>query len=97
MNTLSRLSFLKSAGAAAGVAAVSASPVAAAIEPSQIETEPTGPVPREPVIAVVRDAGLGEVTVLSGTTEATYRDRVLVKRLMRAAQRATRYGAKGVA
>jgi hypothetical protein len=97
LNTLSRLSFLKSAGAAAGVAAVSASPVAAAIEPSQTETEPTGPVPREPVIAVVRDAGLGEVTVLSGTTEATYRDKLLVKRLMKAARRTTELGPKGVA
>ena len=97
MNTFSRLSFLKSAGAAAGAAAISASPVAAAVEPSQIETVPSGPVPREPVIAVVRDAGLGEVTVLTGTTEATYRDKLLVKRLLKAAKHATKQHERGMA
>ena len=32
-----------------------------------------------------RDAKRGEVTVMSGTSETTYRDRALVKRLMDAA------------
>jgi len=39
------------------------------------------------VVAIVRDARLGEVTLLSGTTEKTYRDPLLVKRLMKIAQR----------
>jgi len=86
MNTVSRLSFLKVAGVATGAAAVSASPaVAKALEPNALETTPSGPFPHEPVVAIIRDAGRGEVTVLSGRTEKTYRDRVLVKRLLKAA------------
>ena len=88
MNRLSRLSFLKSAGAAAGVAAVTSSPaVAAAIDPGAVETSPSVPVPKEPVVAILRDASLGEVTVLVGTTETTYRDKLLAKRLLKAAQK----------
>ena len=87
MNTTSRLSFLKSAGAAAGVAVIAASPVAAATEPGQAEIDPSVPIPREAVVAIVRDAGRGEITILAGETEKTYRDRLLVKRLMKAAHR----------
>jgi hypothetical protein len=87
MNNVSRRSFLKTAGVVTGAAAISASPaVAAAIEPGTVETTPTGRVPREPVVAIVRDAELGEVTVLSGKTEKTYKDRVLVRRIMKAAE-----------
>jgi hypothetical protein len=88
MKSLSRRSFLKTAGAATGAAAISASPaVAAAMGPSTVETAPSVPLPHEPVVAIVRDARLGEVTLLSGTTEKTYRDPLLVKRLMKIAQR----------
>jgi hypothetical protein len=38
-------------------------------------------------VAYVRDAGRGEVTVVSGTREITYRDRALARRLMKAAPR----------
>jgi hypothetical protein len=86
MKTFSRRSFLKRAGVATGAAAVSASPaLAATIEPPGVETAPSGPVPREPIVAVVRDARLGEVMVLAGKTEKTYKDRTLVKRLLKAA------------
>ena len=34
---------------------------------------------------MIRNADRGEVTVLSGTTEKTYTDRVLVQRLLKAA------------
>jgi len=86
MTRFSRLSFLKSAGAAAGVAAATSSPaLAAAIDPGAVETKPSGPLAREPVVAIVRDPGLGEVTVMAGTTEKTYKDRTLVKRLLKAA------------
>jgi len=96
MKTLSRRSFLKTAGAATGAAAVSASPaLGAVIEPAPVETAPSGPVPREPIVAIVRDAGLGEVTVLSGKTERTYRDRTLVKRLLKAAGRNHHRGGSG--
>ena len=87
MERLSRRSFLKSAGAAAGVAAVSASPaVAAAFDPGAVETVPTA-VPEEPLVAIVRNEKRGEVTILDGQTETTYNDHVLVKRLMKASRR----------
>jgi len=87
MKSVSRSAFLKSAGVAAGAAAISASPAVAAAtgEPAAIEIAPTTPIPNGPVIAIVRDARLGEVTVLSGTTEKTYTDRLLAKRLVKAA------------
>ena len=40
----------------------------------------------EPILVYVRDAARGEVTVMHGTKETTIRDRVLVRRLLRAAQ-----------
>jgi hypothetical protein len=49
--------------------------------------DPKSAVPEEPLVAYVRDAERGEVTVTSGTAEHTYRDRVLVQRLLRAAGR----------
>ncbi len=86
MTTINRLTFLKTAGVATGMAAISSSPaLAAAVEPGAVETTPGGPIPGETIIAVVRDAGRGEVTVLSGSTEKTYTDRALVKRLQKVA------------
>jgi hypothetical protein len=83
---ITRLSFIKtSAGVAAGIAAVSVPIAAAQAAERPVEKEPSGPVPSEPVTALVRDARRGEVTVLSGTTEKTYRDKVLVDRLLAAA------------
>jgi hypothetical protein len=38
------------------------------------------------VTAYIRDAAKGEVTVMSGTRETTYRDRALVDRLLAAAE-----------
>ena len=84
---LTRLSFLKaSAAAAAGATAIGA-PVAAALsaEKPGVATEPSTKNPSEPVMAYVRDAQRGEVTVMSGTGETTYRDPALVKRLLKAA------------
>ncbi|HJQ49545.1 MAG TPA: twin-arginine translocation signal domain-containing protein [Gaiellaceae bacterium] len=88
MERLSRRSFVKIAGAATGAAALGAAPIArAAVEEGAERTNPTARVPEEPIVAYVRDAKRGEVTVTSGTAEHTYRDRVLVKRLLRAAGR----------
>ena len=88
MSTFSRRSFFKAAGVATGTAMISISPAAAAaIEPGALETTPSGPLPHEPIVAVIRNAELGEVTVLSGTTEMTYTDKQLVKRLLKAASR----------
>ena len=83
---VTRLSFLKvSAGAAAGAAAIGV-PAAAVISSDKpgVPVEPTAATPREPVVAYIRDAERGEVTVVSGTSETTYRDRTLVKRLLAA-------------
>jgi hypothetical protein len=85
---VTRLSFLKSsAGVAAGAAmiAVPSAVAQAAEEKGGVPVTPSSPNPREPVMAYVRDAARGEVTVMSGTHEKTYRDRALAKRLMAAA------------
>jgi len=85
------------AGAATGAALILATPKVASIaldasnhssptESKPVVTAPSGPAPREPVTAYVRNAEHGEVTVMSGTRETTYRDPVLVKRLLDAAR-----------
>jgi hypothetical protein len=94
----SRRAFLQgTAGAAAGAAVILATPKVASIAldgpspggaataPKAVATRPSVPAPREPVTAYVRDPHRGEVTVMSGTRETTYRDPVLVKRLLDAA------------
>jgi len=98
MTTINRLSFLKAAGVATGTAAIAASPaVAAAVEPGAVETVPGTPIPNEPIVAVIRDPARGQITVLSGTTEKTYTDRLLVNRLLKAAGRNHGQGRQGVA
>lgn len=90
MDKLTRRSFLKTAGLATGAAAVAATPglsaASAAAEEQPTVIEPTAPPPPELVVAYVRDAGRGEVTVLWGENETTYRDRALAKRLQKAAR-----------
>lgn len=93
----SRRAFLQgTAGAAAGAAVILATPKVASIalegagstvptEPKAVVTRPSSPTPYEPVTAYVRNAERGEVTVMSGKQETTYRDPVLVKRLLDAA------------
>jgi len=91
---VTRLSFIKSTGGvlagAAGVVAPAA--VANAVEPRAVEVRPQSATPREPVLAYVRDAGRGEVTVIAGTSEKTYRDRALAKRILAAAPKQHRGG-----
>jgi hypothetical protein len=96
MTSLSRGSFLKSAGVAAGAAAVSASPaVAAAIDPGAVEIAPTALIDRNSVVAILRDANRGEVTIVVGTTERTYKDRQLAGRLAKAARQNLASNGKG--
>ena len=45
----------------------------------------TGAAPLEPVMAYVHNAEAGEVTILKGTSQTTYNDPALVKRLLAAA------------
>ena len=93
----SRRAFLQgSAGAAAGAAVILATPKVASLaldspsqgvaEPKAVVTKPSGPAPREPITAYVRNADRNEVTVMSGQQETTYKDPVLVKRLLDAAR-----------
>jgi hypothetical protein len=85
------------AGAAAGTALILATPKVASVafdgagssvgrEPKATVTTPSGPAPREPVTAYVRSAERGEVTVMSGQQETTYKDPALVRRLLDAAR-----------
>ncbi len=91
-----RRQFLQAGGvAAAGAAMIVATPKVASIAaggasaspplPKRVETKPSGPAPAEPVTAFVRDAERGEVTVMAGHKETTYRDPALVKHLLDAA------------
>ena len=89
---LTRLSFIKSgAGLVAGAAtftvpaAVAAAADAHGAEAPGVEIDPSTANPREPVVAYVRDAQRSEVTVVAGTSETTYRDPALVRRLLAAA------------
>ena len=86
MENLSRRKLLASAGVATGAAAIAAAPAVAQAALDHPEaTDPSGPPPEEAIVAVVRDVKRSEVTVMSGTGEVTYRDPVLVKRLVKAA------------
>lgn len=94
---VNRRSFLQtSGGIATGLAAVTVPPAALALaSPAAAQAKrgtlvhPQGDVPSEPVMAYVHDAQKGEVTVLSGTVERTYRDPVLARRLLDAAHAQT--------
>lgn len=86
---VTRLSFLKaSAGAAAGAAAIGVPAVAEMSgDKSKHPVEPATGAPREPVVAYIRDEIRGQVTVMSGTGEATYEHPGLVKELLKVAPR----------
>jgi hypothetical protein len=89
MSKLSRASFLKTAGIATGavvVGGVPAAATAAAEDAPEIVTKPS-PLPREPLVALVRNADKGEVTIVSGLHETTFKDPALVKRMTKAAKR----------
>lgn len=80
-----------SAGVATTIAVTALAP-AAAVAASQSETaavavpKPLTPIEGNPVVAYVHNAARGEVTVIHGEVERTYRDRALVSRLLAAAQ-----------
>ena len=86
-----RLFLRRSAGVAGGAAIVGAPAVLADTAAARgrsaarvLQVAQSG-VPREPVIAYVRDADRGEVTIVAGQRETTYRDPDLVRRLLAAA------------
>jgi hypothetical protein len=92
----SRRAFLQSSGGLAGAVAVSVMTPAAVIALESTATAAdapvvpvprgSGPLPDEPVMAYVSDPARGEVTVLSGTQETTFRDPALARRLLKAAR-----------
>ncbi|MBV8989925.1 MAG: twin-arginine translocation signal domain-containing protein [Solirubrobacterales bacterium] len=79
MSELTRRGFVKtSAGAAAGVG------VLGALAADQAEAHEGGR--SGPVVAYVKDARRGEVSVMSGDREVTVRDSGLAARIVRAAR-----------
>ena len=79
-----------SAGVATTVAVTAVSPAAAgamgrAEVPARLIDTPTTPIQADTVVAYVHDAARGEVTVIQGEVERTYRDPALAKRLLAAA------------
>ncbi|HZO96239.1 MAG TPA: twin-arginine translocation signal domain-containing protein [Gaiellaceae bacterium] len=97
MSKLSRRSFLKTAGVATGAALVGGAPIAAAGEREPELVASPSPLPKEPLVAYVRDAEASEVTLVHGTGEVTYRDPLLVKRLLKHAAPHRRGKGGGVA
>ena len=99
MESVNRRRFLTRAGAVSGAAAFVGIPgltkSVTAEHPIEEITTP-GPVGKDPVVVYVRDAARGEVTVLHGTQELTYRDRALVKRLLKAARVTSERAALGM-
>ena len=92
---INRRAFLQSsAGAAAGAVGFASGPrLATAVlsggtstASARSITKPSGPPPRETVMAYIRDAERNEVTVMSGMRETTYRDPILVKQLLDASR-----------
>jgi hypothetical protein len=88
MSKTNRRSFLKAAGAATGAAMIGSVPgvAEAASEPSRELVREPSKLPKEPLVAIVRDSRKSEVTIVSGLHRTTYRDRALVKRLLEAAR-----------
>lgn len=87
---LNRRAFLRNSSVAAGGVAVTVmTPAAVVALEGTAAASPvdgsSGPLPAEPVMAYVSDPARGEVTVLSGLNETTYRDPVLARRLLKAA------------
>jgi hypothetical protein len=92
-----RRSFLRASGGYAtgiavaigipGAAGVSSASAADGGKPGQAIEHPSTAAPSEPVMAYVHDAERGEVTIMAGTEQMTYRDPVLVRRLLAAAKR----------
>jgi hypothetical protein len=90
MDKVDRGRFLKAGGASGAAAALIGVP-GLGLSKSLIEERPQpvdspAHVMEEPILVYVRDAERGEVTVLHGTKEAHLKDRVLVRRLLKAAQ-----------
>ncbi|HEV3125194.1 MAG TPA: twin-arginine translocation signal domain-containing protein [Candidatus Dormibacteraeota bacterium] len=86
MARLTRRGFLQtSAGAATGVAAISVPGLAMVLDHGSAAADLPASA-GEPVVAYIRDASTGEVTVMAGHNEVTQHDPELVRRLLKAAK-----------
>jgi hypothetical protein len=84
---VTRLSFMKRSVGAAATAAMVGVPASVVLtgETAGTPVESASAPASDTVMAYVRDAKRGEVTIVAGTSELTYRDPALVKRLLKAA------------
>jgi hypothetical protein len=85
MTELTRRAFVaRSAGTAAGMTAIGA----LVTDQAQADghAHPVADAHRHPVVAYVRDARKGEVSLMSGDREVTVRDRKLAAQITRAAR-----------
>jgi hypothetical protein len=91
---LSRRTLLKkgSLGLVAGVAALSGIDKVASISGLTADAQPDLSAVGSDVVAHVRDASTGEVSVMVGTSEVVYHDPQLVGRLLAAARQANQEG-----
>jgi hypothetical protein len=94
---VTRLSFIRSSTVVVGGAAAIGVPatVVLAGESPRVLTDPSAGPKSDAVMAYVRDAERGEVTVVAGGGELTYRDPALVKRLLAAAPRLSNSNSNG--
>lgn len=92
MAKLTRRSFFKHATAGvattgmlvASPALVTATTDIPAAHAAEVELSSTADLPTTSLVAHIRDASTGEVGILFGTQEITYRDKDLVARLLQA-------------
>jgi hypothetical protein len=88
MSRVSRRTFLSTAGAVTGAAALGAAvagPKLAATAADLTARSSSSPLPEGPVVAVVRNPSAGEVSVVVGEREVAVHDAALVRRLVDAA------------
>jgi hypothetical protein len=88
MGDMTRRRFIGAAGAVTGAAAISAVgphlvAQAAGIDPAALDA---GELPKQTVLAYVKDPASGTVSVMVGQREVTVTDRALVRRIVNAAR-----------
>ncbi|MDQ1484781.1 MAG: hypothetical protein QOJ62_474 [Actinomycetota bacterium] len=77
----SRRAFLRGAGATAAAATVAVMVPGAASAASRTEVDDGGPTPDGSVVAYVKDAKAGTVTVMAGEREVHVTDKALARKL----------------
>jgi hypothetical protein len=83
MTDHSRRTFLAGAGVAATAVTVTALAPGAALAAAPKDHEDSGPTPEATLVAYVRDARTGHITIMSGDREIEVTDKALARRLAR--------------